>query len=56
MKRNKAMELLWDSLLKDESELEAPDWYKDVLLDRIEKIKNKTTNFISLDELKASRK
>ncbi len=54
--RLQAMELLWDSLLEDEHRIESPTWHEDVLRERKEKIDNNEANFISLDELKASRK
>ncbi len=34
VERLQAMELLWDSLSRDESELESPDWHHKVLADR----------------------
>jgi len=34
VERLQAMELLWDSLSRDESELESPDWHHKVLVDR----------------------
>ena len=54
--RLQTMELLWDSLLEDEYRLESPAWHEDVLRKRKEKIDNNEARFISLDELKASRK
>ena len=54
--RLQTMELLWDSLLEDEYRLESPAWHEDVLRKRKEKIDSNEAKFISLDELKASRK
>ena len=54
--RLQAMEMLWDSLLEDESRIESPAWHDDILRERMEKIKNNEAKFMSLDELKASRK
>ncbi|MBC8181862.1 addiction module protein [candidate division KSB1 bacterium] len=54
--RLQAMEMLWDSLLEDESKIESPAWHEDVLRERMENINNDEAKFISLDELKASRK
>jgi len=34
VERLQAMELLWDSLSRDENELESPDWHHKVLADR----------------------
>ena len=54
--RLQAMELLWDSLLYEESEIESPEWHRDILEERKRKIKNGKAEFISLDDLKSSRK
>ena len=54
--RLQTMELLWDSLLEDENKLESPAWHEDVLRERKKKIDSNEAKFISLDELKASRK
>ena len=54
--RLQAMEMLWDSLLEDQSKIESPAWHEDVLRERMENINNDEAKFISLDELKASRK
>lgn len=55
VERIQAMEVLWDSMLY-EDELETPNWHEEILLDRKNKILNKQAKFISLAELKASRK
>ena len=56
IERLQAMEALWDSLLYEESEIESPEWHRDILEERKRKIENGKTEFISLEELKASRK
>jgi putative addiction module component (TIGR02574 family) len=56
IERLQAMEALWDSLLYDESEIESPEWHQDILEERKRKIENGKTKFISIEELKASRK
>ena len=56
IERLQAMEALWDSLLHDESEMESPEWHGNVLEERKRKIKNGETEFISIEELKATRK
>jgi hypothetical protein len=53
--RLQAMEALWDSLL-NEDDLETPEWHEKILSDRRKKIANNEAKFISLAELKASRK
>jgi hypothetical protein len=50
------MEALWDSLLDEEYEIESPEWHRDILEERKRKIKTGEAEFISLEELKASRK
>ena len=54
--RIQAMEALWDSLLYEDVELETPKWHEKILEDRKNKISNGKAKFISLAELKASRK
>ena len=56
IERMQAMELLWDSLLKNEYRIESPTWHADVLRERMEKIENNEAKFITLDQLKANRK
>ena len=56
IERLQAMEALWDSLLYEESEIESPEWHRDILEGRKRKIENGKAEFISLEELKASRK
>ena len=52
LERLKTMEILWDSLLHEETEIESPEWHRDVLNDRKKKIESGKVKFISLDELK----
>ncbi len=54
--RLQAMEALWDSLLDEESEIESPEWHHDILEERKRKIENGKAEFISLEELRATRK
>lgn len=56
IERLQTMELLWDSLLDEESEIESPEWHRDVLEERKRKIENGKAEFISLEELKARRR
>jgi len=56
IERLQAMEALWNSLLDEESEIESPDWHQDILEERKKKIENGKAEFISLEELKATRK
>ncbi len=54
--RLQAMEALWDSLIDEESEIESPEWHQDILEERKRKIENGKAEFISLEELRATRK
>ena len=56
LERLQTMEYLWDSLIDDESEIESPEWHRDILEERKRKIENGKVEFISLDKLRASRK
>ena len=56
VERLQAMEALWDSLLYEESEIESPEWHRDILEERKRKIENGKAEFISLEKLKSSRK
>ena len=56
IERLQAMEALWDSLIDEESEIESPQWHQDILEERKRKIENGKAEFISLEELKATRK
>jgi putative addiction module component (TIGR02574 family) len=56
IERLQAMEALWDSLMDEESEIESPQWHRDILEERKRKIENGKAEFISLEELKATRK
>lgn len=47
VKRLQAMEALWDSLIDEESEIESPEWHRDVLEERRRKIQTGKAEFIS---------
>jgi putative addiction module component (TIGR02574 family) len=55
IERLQAMEVLWDSLLDEESEIESPEWHQGILEERKKKIENGKAEFISIEELKATR-
>ena len=55
IERLQAMEALWDSLMDEESEIESPQWHRDLIEERKRKIENGKAEFISLEELKATR-
>lgn len=54
--RLKTMEALWDSILYESEQIESPEWHEKILEKRKTKIKNGKAKFISLSELKASRR
>ncbi|MBI5968664.1 MAG: addiction module protein [Deltaproteobacteria bacterium] len=56
VERLQAMEALWDSLIEEASEIESPEWHRDVLEERKKKIETGEAEFISLEKLRASRK
>ncbi len=53
IERLKTMEKLWDSLCHEESEIESPEWHKEILESRRKKIKEGKATFISLEDLKS---
>lgn len=55
-KRLQIMEALWDSFLYEDGEIESPKWHEKILEERKGNIANGKAKFISLEELKASRK
>ncbi len=54
--RIQAMEAIWASLLKSDSDMESPDWHQDVLAERRKQIDDGSAEFVSLAELKAARR
>jgi putative addiction module component (TIGR02574 family) len=56
IERLRAIEALWDSLIDEQSEIESPQWHRDVLEERKRKIETGKAEFISLEKLRASRK
>ncbi|CAB1075577.1 hypothetical protein D1AOALGA4SA_3396 [Olavius algarvensis Delta 1 endosymbiont] len=55
IERLQAMEALWDSLMDEKSEIESPQWHRDILEERKRKMESGEAEFISLKELKAKR-
>jgi len=52
--RLQAMEELWDMMCHDDTVLVPPEWHKNILAGRKEKIQSGKATFISLKELKAT--
>ena len=44
---------IWESLEAESSQIESPNWHKDIKKKRIEKIKKNEVNYLSLEELKS---
>lgn len=51
-----ALERIWASLLKGDSDIESPNWHQEVLAGRRIRIDEAYAEFISLAELKAARR
>jgi hypothetical protein len=56
IERLQVMETLWDSFLEEESKIDSPEWHRGIIEERKRKIENGEAEFISLEELRASRK
>ena len=56
IERLQAMEALWDSLLYEDGQIDSPEWHNQILEERKSIISSGKAKFISLSELKASRK
>ncbi len=50
--RLQAMELLWDALLHEPSDIEPPNWHRDILEQRMEKMNSPDAKYYSLEQLK----
>ena len=53
--RLQAMEDLWNSFSEEKSEINSPEWHQNILEERKIKIINGTAEYVSLEELRASR-
>jgi len=56
VERLRTMEALWNSLVEEESEIESPEWHRDILEERKRRIESGKAEFISLEKLRASRR
>jgi serine/threonine protein kinase len=54
--RRRTADAIWASLLKNESEVESPEWHQDVLTERRGRMDGASAEFVSLAELKAARR
>ena len=53
VERLQAMAAIWDSLIHDNSEIESPEWHRDVLESRKKKIEDGLAEFRSIEELRS---
>ena len=51
--RLQTMEAIWDSFSHDQIEVKSPEWHKDILSDRRNKIEQGEAEFISFADLKS---
>jgi hypothetical protein len=52
--RLQAMEELWDVMCHDDTALAPPEWHKNILAERREKMQSGKAKFITIEELKAA--
>ena len=50
------MEALWDALIHDEKEIESPEWHKDILAARQQKIAEGKAEYLTIEDLKAKHR
>lgn len=55
VERLQTMEALWDSLLHGDAEVLSPDWHRDILAERLEKMEKGEAKSFSVEELKSWR-
>lgn len=48
-----ALEVIWDSLIHEDAELDSPDWHNEVLMARKQAIADGSANYLTLQQLKA---
>ena len=48
----KTIDQIWDDLMKNPDDIPSPDWHKDILSARAERVKNGEATFKELDESK----
>jgi len=54
--RLQTMEALWNSFLNDETDIDSPEWHQAILTERKSKIQNGKAEFVTLKDLKDTRK
>jgi hypothetical protein len=56
IERLRTMEELWNSILYEGSEIENPEWHREIVEERKRKMGSGEAGFITIDKLKAMRK
>ena len=56
IERLQTMEAIWDSLIHENSEIESPEWHRDILSARKLAIEEGKAEFISIEELKSKHR
>jgi len=46
------MEQIWDSLLQEDDGIDSPQWHKEILEERMAKMKKGEAKFITINELR----
>jgi putative addiction module component (TIGR02574 family) len=55
IERLQTMEAIWDSLIHETTDIESPEWHRDVLAARKNNIEEGKAAFISIGELRARK-
>jgi putative addiction module component (TIGR02574 family) len=50
--RLETIEMLWDALCHDETDIKSPAWHEDVLNARMQRIESGEATFLTLEQLK----
>jgi putative addiction module component (TIGR02574 family) len=56
IERLQTMEVIWDSLIHENLEIESPEWHRDILTARKLNIEEGKAEFISIEELKSKHR
>ena len=56
IERLQTMEAIWDSLIHENSEIESPEWHRDILAARKLNIEEGKAEFISIEELRSKHR
>jgi len=56
IERLQTMEAIWDSLIHEKSEIDSPEWHRDILSARKLAIEEGKAEFMSIEELKSKHR